>query len=94
MDIKDMAWRFADKLCPRLPAEDREMVFTALGSGDAWRAIALMLIAARRANSPLPDGMASELDAWLNRYRGSLDEQPVRELLDQMRQHPELFDTL
>lgn len=94
MDIADLAWRMADEVGPLLSADQRRRIFIELGADEPWRAIATLMLAAQGAGVEIPRHLVEQLRAWLNRYRGSIEEPQLRGLLDRMRDHPELFENV
>jgi hypothetical protein len=76
-----LAWALADAASTCFTADDYIHVYTALGAGEAYLAIARTLTVAVRARHSLPANLVTELTTWLDGYAGNEYEPRLRILL-------------
>lgn len=65
----------------RLPARDRHQIYIALGLGDRFTAVGLLLRLAVSRRIALPADWVADARLWLEAYRGAPEEKYLRELL-------------
>ncbi len=79
----EVAWSLADtaRLC--LDTAERNDVFIAIGIGETFAAISLLLDAITRADARVEARLAARLWTWLDAYAGQDDEPRLRRSIQQ-----------
>lgn len=83
-----LAWSLADAASPCLDCVQRNNIFVAIGIGEAFNAIRLLLDAITRARFTVEDALAARLSGWLDAYAGHDDEPGVRRMIRQAARGP------
>jgi hypothetical protein len=78
---RELAWLVVDSTAERFTADDRLRVYTPLGSGDCFQAIAEVLNIVARERYPLADSLVRALTRWLDAYIGCDREPATRNVL-------------
>jgi hypothetical protein len=79
----ELAWSVADIASRHLDATQRNDVFVAIGVGETFAAICLLLGAVTRADAKVEARLAARLWIWLDAYAGHEDEPHLRLLIRQ-----------
>jgi hypothetical protein len=77
-----LAWALADAASVCFTEADHLAVYTALGAGESYSAIARTLAIAVRSRYSLPAGLVKELTTWLDGYAGNEYEPRIRSVLN------------
>ena len=76
-----LAWSLAEVASRYLDAVERNNVFVAIGTGEAFTAIGLLLGAITREGSRVDTRLSARLSTWLDAYAGHDDEPRLRRLI-------------
>lgn len=74
----DVAWMLARIAKPHMSEHDRQRVYTAIGSGEAFSAMSLLLQVLARRRPYLTDHARWALRQWLSSYSGHEHEPQLR----------------
>jgi hypothetical protein len=77
-----LAWTLADLARPRLSVSERSRVFLAVGAGDTFSAIRMLLKLLSAKQIPLRADLARRLTTWLGAYANHQEEQNLRRLIE------------
>lgn len=77
-----LAWTLADLAQPRLSVSERSRVYLALGAGDTFSAIQMLLKLLSAKQIPLRADLARRLTTWLGAYANHQEEQNLRRLIE------------
>jgi hypothetical protein len=77
-----LAWTLADLARPRLSVSERSRVFLAVGAGDTFSAIRMLLKLLSAKQIPLRADLAKRLTSWLGAYANHQEEQNLRRLIE------------
>lgn len=78
----DVAWTLVDATAHWFTEENRLAVYSALGAGDSYSAIAHALDIAVQMRQRLPAKLITDLTVWLDGYAGHPHEVRLREMLN------------
>lgn len=79
----EVAWSLADAARPYLDTTERNDVFIAIGVGETFAAICLLVDVITRADARVEARLAARLWTWLDAYAGHDDEPRLRRLIRQ-----------
>lgn len=82
MSGEQVAWLLAEELGDRLREPERAAIYCALGSGDTYRAVAVMMELATSTNVPVAPNVVTQLHIWLDGYRATGIEPRMRGLIN------------
>jgi hypothetical protein len=77
----ELAWSLAEVASRCLDAVERNNVFVAIGTGETFTAIGLLLGAITREGSRVETRLSARLSTWLGAYAGHDDEPRLRRLI-------------
>lgn len=77
----DLAWQLAEAAGGVLAKRDRDEVYTAIGAGNSYTAIAVLLQAIERCGAPISPALAAKVAEWLNGYTYNDDTACLRDAL-------------
>lgn len=77
----DLAWELAEVAGDVFAERDRVEVYSAIGAGNSYTAIGLLLGAIERAGVPISPGLAAKVAEWLNAYTYDQATARLRETL-------------
>ena len=79
----EVAWSLVDAARPYLYTTERNDVFIAIGVGETFAAIGVLLDVITRVDARLEARLAARLWTWLDAYAGHEDEPRLRRLIRQ-----------
>lgn len=77
----NLAWAVVEAVKPHLSVRDRSHVFVAVGAGDTFHAIRILLKLASLKGIPMPVELIQRCVSWLNGYGLGEDAQNLRQLV-------------
>jgi hypothetical protein len=77
----DLAWELADAISPLLGERDRVCLYAAIGSGETYAAIDMLLQTTAHQCWPIPPELIGKLNGWLDAYAQSDDAPRLDELI-------------
>jgi hypothetical protein len=78
----DLAWELAEIASVHIPDCDRTDVFTAIGGGDSYAAIATLLETIVHASVPVSPALVARIVNWLDAYAHHVDGPRLHEMVD------------
>lgn len=81
----ELAWALATAVEDRLNPIGRAKMYAALGAGETFQTIAVLLRIALRGRVSLPTELIDDVGIWLDGYTGTTDEGDLRSLVDELR---------
>jgi hypothetical protein len=80
----ELAWALAKAVEHRLNPIGRAKMYAALGAGESFQTILVVLRIALLGRTPLPTELIDDVSRWLDGYTGTDDEADLRDLVDQL----------
>jgi hypothetical protein len=87
IDEVGLAWALANTADVYLSVVERHELYIAIGIGETFAAISLLIAAVARERVTLPRDLVCALTAWLDCYAGNTDELRLRALIRQIGCH-------
>ena len=84
IDEVGLAWALANTADAYLGIVERHDLYIAIGIGETFAAISLLITVIAREQAMLPGDLVCALTAWLDCYAGSTDETRLRVLIRQI----------
>jgi hypothetical protein len=87
-DTTALAWELAQLATEHLTFREHTDVYVAIGAGDTYMAIALLLVVLVHNSVGIPESVPPRVTYWLDAYAGSDDEDRLRPLIRQLNVRP------
>jgi hypothetical protein len=84
IDEVGLAWALANTVDVYLSIVERHDLYIAIGIGETFAAISLLITVIAREKATLPRDLLCALTAWLDCYAGNSDERRLRALIEQI----------
>jgi hypothetical protein len=81
----ELAWALAKAVEDRLNRIGRAKMYAALGAGETFQTIAVLLRIAVRGRVALSPELIDHIGVWLDGYTGTADEADLRGFVNQLR---------
>jgi hypothetical protein len=88
VDERELAWALAEVARPHFSVGECHAVYAALGAGEAFSAICLVVAVVVREGLPLPRDLVVALPRWLDAYSNNESEPHLRRLIAKLRSQP------
>lgn len=88
-DTTALAWELAQLATEHLTYSEHTDVYVAIGAGDTYVAIALLLVILAHRRVGIPESVPPRVNSWLDAYAGSDDEDRLRPLITQLNVRPD-----